>query len=319
MVVQDSSGEQTSLSSGPDDGHRQGCIPVWMERRMESAAFVRPVGITVSRTHQCSQTQSGDQRSVAMGPLPPQQSHFDSVRQLLRSSVYPSGGQDMLPPPHVPDQRSLRHDRQMGNRAASVLSARRGEQQSRRSVACQAGHRMAYPSRHCPHPLPRVGPTGSGPVCRSIQRGPPGLFLREPQCSAPGMELPVGIRVSSSPADSPNLSKLATTPAAILLISPWWPDAIWMGEAIALSLRPPVELPRPSLHQQSTKELRELRFVAWTLCANIALRVSLHRSPHSLPPPFATLLKEHTSLPGLPGSSGVTPTPWHWRTPQTSI
>lgn len=89
------------------------------------------------------------------------------------------------------------------------------------------------------------------------------------------------------------LAKITTSQEAILLITPWWPDTVWMGEAIALSLQPPLELPRPALVQQTTQELPELRFVVWILCTvTSALWASLSRSLTSLSYQLKDLFKK---------------------------
>lgn len=41
------------------------------------------------------------------------------------------------------------------------------------------------------------------------------------------------------------LAKLAGVHGILLLITPWWPDAVWVGEAVALSLCRPLRLPCP--------------------------------------------------------------------------
>lgn len=87
---------------------------------------------------------------------------------------------------------------------------------------------------------------------------------------------------------------------------------MWMGEAIALSLRTLIEILCPALCQQNTRKLRHLKYMAWTSCANpSALRASLHQSHISLPHQLRELLKRPMSLPGLHGEIGLTPNPWH--------
>jgi hypothetical protein len=107
------------------------------------------------------------------------------------------------------------------------------------------------------------------------------------------------------------LAKLAASPGILLLITPWWTDAMWVGEVISLSLCQPLLLPTPALKQQNTRDLRNLQFVAWIICANVSNLQDLRRSsPHLLPTQLGALLDRHTSPRGDLGRNGVKPAEW---------
>lgn len=108
------------------------------------------------------------------------------------------------------------------------------------------------------------------------------------------------------------LGKLSTSPVAILLIMPWWPDTMWLGKQMPCHLAPLIELPRPSLTQQGTKDIHQLKFAAWILCADTSmLRASSCQSQISLALQPENLIRKPMSLLGPHGRDGVILEPWN--------
>lgn len=66
-------------------------------------------------------------------------------------------------------------------------------------------------------------------------------------------------------------AKLAECQGTLILITPWWSEASWLGKVIALSQSPPVLLLHLTLQQQQTRDLRNLQLTGWQLCANKSL------------------------------------------------
>lgn len=149
----------------------------------------------------------------------------------------------------------------------------------------------------------------------SQHQSPPPLLDRpaciRAGCASTSVAVPVDVSLSISsphPAVPREVVRMHVGTDAHHL---WWPDAVWIGETVALSLCPLLLLPTPVLVQQTTRDIRELQLVAWILYANVsATPASLRKSPGSSPHQLKTLLSALTSPPGAHGARGARIIAW---------
>ena len=107
------------------------------------------------------------------------------------------------------------------------------------------------------------------------------------------------------------LAKFAQSLRPLILITPLWLDATWLGELISLSLLRPVALPLPALQEAHSKDLRSLQLVVWLLCRGPWPQRAFPEEWLNSSRAQSVLLQPGLTMPsGAPGTSGVSPIPW---------